>query len=387
MQNRYHRVGNPVGDESETVARIGRRWDILLPMLVLLWFAGSTSAAIEAVPSYAEIKAAVDAAYQARHDVLKNATGVVDISFHREPLTKEDREKYQKEMSEGLGVDGKHSGWGGTVQTTTTWYTKGNRTRYDIVSPKPTDPRPLLIEGNRRVVTDPEKSISYDVLHREAYIDRPLRPYANPFGQLMRFDVHLLYRFHYQTVSELLYHRFEEETPSERTYEITREKLGPTECIRVYCQLAYTHPSGEPGPAGRLELWLAPQMAYSLVKARTWSRRPWGWDYYLQGSYDASYEQSPTHPGIWVLKTLDCVVNHAPEDGSEILKATFTNTRVGVELPEETFTFDGLGVPPGTVVYDKSRGGTYPSPRYPGTAPVFPRYYYLGRGRLEAIDG
>ena len=87
MQNRYERVCNPVGDRFGTVIQTGRRLVILLPVLLLLWFTGSTSAVIDAVPSYAEIKAAVDAAYKARSDLLKNATGVVDISFRREPMT------------------------------------------------------------------------------------------------------------------------------------------------------------------------------------------------------------------------------------------------------------------------------------------------------------
>lgn len=188
--------------------------------------------------------------------------------------------------------------------------------------------------------------------------------------------MHQLYRFNSQTVPELLYRWFEEETKSGRKHQITREKLGQIECIKVYCQ----------AEAGKLELWLAPKMAYSLVKARGWcgSIRQ---AYFLLESYDASYEQSSTHPGIWVLKTLDYMSNQAPNMGSEVLKATFRDTRIGVEIPEEMFTFDGLGVPLGTVVYDKSRGGKYPSPRYPGTTPVFPRYYYRGHGRLEEMDG
>jgi hypothetical protein len=387
MQNHCHRICTPVGDESETVIQTERWRGILLPVLLLLWFTGSTSAATNAVPSYAKIKAAADATYKARSDLLKSATGVVDISFRREPITREHFEGLQGETDRELCVDPEPFRARGHAETTTTWHTKGNQKRYDIVSPKPTDARAILIESNRRTVTGPARSICYDVLHQEAYMDRPSPVYGNPFGQTKSFDVHQLYRFNGQTVPELLYRWFEKETKSEDTREITREKLGQRECVKVYCQSAHTDPSGEPKEAMKLELWLAPEMAYSLVKARIWSSHPKVKYYFLLESCEASYEQSQTHPGIWVLKTLDYVDNQAANDGSEVLKATFRDTRIGVEILEEMFTFDGLGVPPGMVVYDKSRGGKYPPPRYPGMTPVFRRYYYMGRGRLVEMDG
>jgi len=254
MQNHYHRICTPVGDESETVIQTGRWLGILLPVLLLLWFAEPTSAATNAVPSYAEIKAAVDAAYKARSDLLKNATGVVDISFRREPITREHFEGLQDETDQELCVDPKPLRDRAHAETTTTWYTKDDKRRYDIVSPKPTDPGALLIESNRRTVTDSGKSIHYDVLRQEAYIDRPMPVIGNPFGQTKSFNGNQLYRFNGQTVSELLYRWFEKETKSEDTREITREKLGQTECVKVYCQSAHTDPSGEPKEAMKLEL-------------------------------------------------------------------------------------------------------------------------------------
>ena len=49
------------------------------------------------------------------------------------------------------------------------------------------------------------------------------------------------------------------------------------------------------------------------------------------------------------------------QDRCERLTATFHNTKVGVEIPDETFTFEGLGVPKGTKVYDKRFGETVES--------------------------
>lgn len=184
MQNRYDRVGSPVGDASETVTQTGRWLGILLPALLLLWFTGSTSAAIDAVPSYAEIKAAVDAAYQARSDLLKNATGVVEISWRIEGITREHFEGLQDQTDRELCVDPEPFRNRRYAETTTTWYTKGDKRRYDIVRSKPADPGALLIESYQRTVTDSGKSIYYDVLHQEAYIDRPMPVIGNPFGQL-----------------------------------------------------------------------------------------------------------------------------------------------------------------------------------------------------------
>ena len=154
-------------------------------------------------------------------------------------------------------------------------------------------------------------------------MDRPRPVYANPFGQTTSFDIHQLYRFNGQTVPALLYRWFEKETKSERTHEITKETLDQTECIKVYCQLAYTCPSGEPGEAGKLELWLARKWLTRWSRPEDGVRHPMVKYYFLLESCDASYELSQTHPGIWVLKTLDYVSNQAANDGSEVLKATF----------------------------------------------------------------
>jgi hypothetical protein len=352
---------------------------------VLLWFTGPTAAAIDAVPSYVEIKAVVDAACEARCDLLKHATGVVNMSIRLGPITREHYEGLQDQTDQELCVDPEPFRNAHQVETTTTWYTNGNRKRYDIVTRKPTDPGAFLIESNLRTITDPAQSICYDVLHQEAYLDRPRHVYANPNGQAVTFDIHQLYRFNTQTIPELLQRWFEETKPP-CTRDITKAKLGPTECLRIYCHPACTDPSGQTGGTMKLELWLAPQMAYALVKARIWCRSS-RQAYFLLESCEASYEPSPAHPGIWLLKTLDYISNQAAENGSEILKATFTDTRIGVEVPAGMFTFEALGILPGTVVYDKTQGATPPRPYYRGMTPVYPRYYYQGRGRLEPIDG
>ncbi len=41
----------------------------------------------------------------------------------------------------------------------------------------------------------------------------------------------------------------------------------------------------------------------------------------------------------------------------EKLTASLSGTEIGIDIPDSTFTFEGLGVPTGTRVYDKSLGG------------------------------
>jgi len=297
----------------------------------------------------------VDAAYEARSELLYNANGVAEMYYYTHPASKEDFNDFKKEVSEQFGFGNEFTN-NGEAQWTTTWYTKGDKKRFDVVSPEPNQPRPLIVKTGKRVATDKEKSIHYDVIHKEAYINRPLTVYANPFGQYKSFDIHQLYRFNRQTIPELLYRWFEKKRKSEITRSIIPEKVGQIDCMKIYCDAVYKYPSGRKDKM-RLTLWLAPKMSYSLVKARIWNNAPnrHSNELSLLESYDASYEESSEHPGIWLLKSLKYIDNQRSEN--ETLEAVFRDTKVGIEIPDETFTFDGLGVPAGTVVYDKTVGG------------------------------
>jgi len=87
----------------------------------------------------------------------------------------------------------------------------------------------------------------------------------------------------------------------------------------------------------------------------------------LLESYEATYEEADGHKGIWLINGIEIRDNQSPT--AEILTADFREIKVGVDVPDEMFTFEGLGVPPGTKIADKTLPGQ-PIKYYYGTFPV-----------------
>ncbi len=322
-------------------------WILLLGM--------SCQVSAEEIPDYSEIKAAVDASYETRAELLRNSTGVAKLFLKKRIEEDDNPEAYRCLVYDGCDVDCNAVAKTRYAPRTITWYVEGEKKRFDSVCPDSNDPRAILMESNRRTISDEQRSLIYDRVTDKVYRSPPLRVSGNPYGQLNSFDINYFYRFNLQTVSELLYRWFERETQSKRIRQITREKLGEVECIKVYCHSAYTYPSGKRGERMKVELWLAPEMSYSLVKARIWCLGPADRTehYFLLESYAAKYEESKTHPGVWLLKTLDYVNNQAAtEFGSEVLRAVFTDTKIGVDIPDEAFTPQGIGASAGKPIED-----------------------------------
>lgn len=79
-------------------------------------------------------------------------------------------------------------------------------------------------------------------------------------------------------------------------------------------------------------------------------------------SYEANYEEAKNYKGQWVLKN----VRRFDGQGfrNESIAFEFEDVEIGVEVDDEMFTFEGLGVPPGTQVFDKTVKGQQPITYY-----------------------
>ena len=105
-------------------------------------------------------------------------------------------------------------------------------------------------------------------------------------------------------------------------------------------------------------------MSFSLVRARFRDNGPTQFkDFALMESYDAVYEESEEFDGVWLLKHLRTVdnrhstpggIHNLDHDTSKRLEVTVEKMELDVTIPDETFTLKGLGVPPGTKIYDAS---------------------------------
>jgi hypothetical protein len=326
---------------------------IIFPLVILL-ISGLPLAWASKIPDYSALTVAIQAAYQARSDLLSNSTGTANIILEKMRFSAGAGRKLEEEFSKELGIDMENIRFTGKGTWTTTWYKKNIKNRYDINVPPPEEKdyerRPLLIQKNMRVAVDPEKGIYYDELHKEAYINRPPAQAGNPAHLLDHFDISRLYQFNSKELPDLLAVWAKAKVQPQ----CSEDQIGQTRCIKLEFSYERVNSSGKKRKS-RLELWVAPEMSYSLVKAQLFgNKRSPGEEPVLIESYEATYQES-AFKGIWLLKDVVIVDEQGPLH--EKLTATFHNTKVGVEIPDETFTFEGLGVPPGTKVYDKSLGG------------------------------
>ena len=203
-----------------------------------------------------------------------------------------------------------------------------------------------------RIAADPEKGIHYNVTRNEAYINKPPSPRDNPTNLSNYFRIGRLYRQgQLGTMLETL-NRLQEDG---RELTVSREKVEGHECLKVKFTEGGDLSNGKKYEKS-LAYWVAPKMSYAVIRMEfRSSRRTGGGEPPVVEGYYASYEESDKFQGIWLLKQVTLVDNQGPVN--EKLTASLSETEIGVDIPDSTFTFEGLGVPPGTRVYDKSLGG------------------------------
>ena len=340
------------------VAQIVKRRTIIFSLaLALVVITGSTVIA-QNVLDYNDIKTAINAAYSVRSDLLLNSRGTASFMLDRREPTTGMAKEIEEDMSKKLGI-GPDSirtiGKGGWI---TEWYQKGSKRRYDIdvpnSSPNDLTRRPFLIREKMRVAVDPEKSIYYDTLNGYAYINQPPVAATNPLNLQRNFDIRRLYKFNNCELPQLL-SAIDRLDKSEWQYKLIEDKVEQIRCIKLDFAVK---------KKAHYILWVAPEFSYSLVKGQLFLNK--GGVEQLAESYEATYQKSASE-GVWLLKNVTVENNQGPF--SEKLEVKLSNTEIGIEISDETFTFKGLGVPLGTKIYDKSLGGQ-PIEFYYGSFPV-----------------
>ncbi len=298
-----------------------------------------TFAATSHVPDYSEVVAVVEAAYEARSELLRNSTGTADLVIKKWDGIPGAAETIMRDVSPRLGVSPTNIRLTGEGNVTTSYYQKGTRRRYDVYVPYSADydgtQKPLITPRDMRIAVDPEKGIYYDVKKKRAYINLPPISAINPANLINNFRIGKLYEFNYTSVPSLL-KKFEDKGVQPN---ISAERIGQVSCVKLEFTIEET---------ARFILWFAPEQSYSLIKGQLYLTKHN--EEQLAESYDATY-QCPDVPGIWVLETVTILNKQGRIH--EQLSAKFRDTRIGVELPDKVFTFEGLGVPKGTKLYDK----------------------------------
>jgi hypothetical protein len=296
------------------------------------------------LPKYSDIIAAVRASYDYRAELLLQAKGQAVLAIERSAGEPEARAEVTEAFS-SIGVDPASMRLTGKGQAIITWYQKGIKRRYDIQVAKQQkndisdEAPPYLVPENKRIAVDPEKGIYYDVIHKEAYIHRPPERARNMGSVLHNFDISRFYQYSDYDVPLLL------ETWEKKGIKptITEEFVNQIRCVK----LEFHH-----GDMARNVLWLAPELSYSLIKGQLFLKRK-GVER-LAESYEASYKKSGPKE-VWLIDQIK--IESKQFKLPEIVTAKFEDIKVGIEILDEIFTFEGLGVPPDTKIYDKSLGG------------------------------
>jgi len=309
----------------------------------------SGNAAVD-IPTYSEIKEAIRSNYQARMELLENSSGAAEmfLEIRRSWLTKEG------ERRRGL----KKAIWN------TTWYVEGEKHRYDITIPAQEENNlyaSQLVRPERvRAMVYPDRRVCYKVNENEVVIDKYLRTVGNPLGLSRFFDIRRLYKFNSRDYVLDSLTRWETKVEPE----ISEEMIGQIRCIKIMFDLEKANNWGRV-EKWLLEFWLAPEQAYSLIKGQVLNNTGMeGTELKLLEGYEGRYRESKESDGVWLLEEVTITYNHIPNFGwerwkpgdGEKLKVKFVDKKVGVDIPEETFTLEALGIPDGTKVTDKLPG-------------------------------
>ncbi|MBN2129938.1 MAG: hypothetical protein JW741_10595 [Sedimentisphaerales bacterium] len=342
----------------------------LVPVLLVMALAGGLRAASEAgIPSYSDLKADIETACESRSALLQHSTGRARLSMEQTKTPWQGAERLSKRFLEGLGVDPTGlTPLSATGQWSVTWYRKGPKNRYDV-SAGPVvdggDSLSLFLPTNMRVASDPAQApctVHYDVPANRVYLRPGSVPLHDSFGLFRCFDISRLYKFDGRTVPELLA-GFDK---AKVVPELSADRIEGMRCIKMEFNIPRTP---DPGARRRrrTELWVAPEMSFSLVRARFRDNGPTALkDVTLIESYDAVYEESKRFDGVWLLKHLRTVdhrystpggIHNVDHDASKRLEVTIESTELDVAIPDATFTLEGLGVSPDTRIYDASLAG------------------------------
>ena len=310
------------------------------------------------LPDYSDLKAAIEIAYAARDKLLAGSRGKARLTLEKNSQSEQVTERLRERIRNELRIEPRKVALLGRGSWTVDWYNKGPKKRYDMLVEKDQksakDQPPLLLPQNKRIATDGAKGIHYNVLTNEAYINKPSIRTDNPANLINYFRIERLYRCTLGTLPEML-NRYDEHLREPAVY---REKADGHYCIKLEYTTEGDLSSGKKYKTS-VAFWVSPQMSYALVKAEfRSSKRTGGGEPPLVEGYYASYEESDKFRGIWLLKDVRMICNDGPL--REKLTASVTDTELGIEIPDSTFTFEGLEVPAGTSVHDRTQGRRRP---------------------------
>lgn len=299
------------------------------------------------------LKKQIERSDLARQELINHSSGKVTLTLHN---TKgEGFDETHEELKSSYGM--KLVPMIGKVQWDVEWQRKDNKNRYDIVMKKPNNEEQFFgTDQNIRNSCDSKIKLNYDVLDKRAYINRPSRPITSP-SSLFNNQFNIDY-FYSGAISGLGGKTISGYITSQEEKGMLPELSVKDRAGRKTIQIKYTVSVPKNDKTHRMVrlIEVCPEMGYSIVSYEVYNNMGTNFEALkLVSSYEAEYEESKTHSGIWIAKKVKVYAMNRLKE--EMLTGEFKEVQIGVDISDNVFTFDGLGVPPGTTVYDKSRGG------------------------------
>lgn len=292
--------------------------------------------------------------HQAREKLLLRSTGRCSVKMAARQIGIQSRldgtegTLWEEDLGEQLG---------NTRIAEFEWKCRDSTIRYDVYVAAQDKDSDKFPKQSTRIVYDEEQCIYYDVLDERGYINRPP---DDAFGLTYiskRFDVRKLYDFVAREIPTLFEnYKAKGKVPDE----VSEVEIDGVKCWRFLYR--YTKTEGEAVVhEGAVTLYFAPSLSYSLVKGDYETRRLMNGRMIRSGkdTFEATYVEDPDHPGVWTMRSSRTTFEGMMQGKirQERLAVDFHEIRLGTDIDDVEFTFDGMDVPLGTLVYDLRQGG------------------------------
>ena len=332
----------------------------------------------DAPRTFDELMQRSEAGYKRRDELLRKSTGRARVKVLRTGTDKLPAEFERLMRSAPYDANNLAGTKGNAMEVR--WYASNEYYRYDTDITSLDGVTPWGAMGVLHIATSKDVGIYYNPGDKRAYINQPPIHSIGLVNYFEFFDIHQLYRVDYrQSFWEGI--RDAMSKLGRQIVAFVPQERNGVDCI--YVGLSPATLSGGDGKRRHevnTEYWFAnlpdlPVLSMTSLIAhfdgdKQTGRNAW--------EYSATYTQSSEYPDVSILRTL----HQRQEDNISFQELTceFEDVHVGVDVPDMTFNYEGMGVPPGTEICDRRAAGPTKFYHYlPGV--------YVGLDRIDLAAG
>lgn len=326
--------------------------------------------------SFASVLAKSETAFNRRAELLQHSTGRAHLKVVRSGGEKL-LEKLGRQMKE-TEFDSERVETSGGNTMDVRWYMKADHLRYDLDIGRADAYKPWRTLGVLRIAANKEVGIYYSPQDKRAYVNQPPSMTSDLSAYLDYFDPRRMYcegydLDPYKGLRQLLHER------DRMVTSLVSEEHDGTPSIHVTIENRLERARAGSYSDLKKDMWFALEQELALLQditRITEYNRDKIWEV-LEFDFHAQYQECQEFEDVWLLKSLHRrEVTYCTQE----LWVDFSDVHLGVDVPDVTFNYDGLGVPQGVQIFDRRAAG--PSKIYyyvPGV--------YVGLDRIDLAAG